>query len=102
VSRNPTAGASIGEPRALAYTSCTAYVSYVRVYHLLTPSTLTIDCVMSCRLLEYICLAATVPHLVIYNLYCLSLLFILLRFLLRIPAVAPPRARLASLGTHSI
>ena len=28
VSRNPTAGASIGEPRALAYTSRTAYVSY--------------------------------------------------------------------------
>ena len=28
VSQNPTAGASIGEPRALAYTSRTAYVSY--------------------------------------------------------------------------
>ena len=28
VSRNPTAGASIGEPRALVYTSRTAYVSY--------------------------------------------------------------------------
>ncbi len=28
MSRNPTAGASIGEPRALAYTSRTAYVSY--------------------------------------------------------------------------
>jgi len=28
LSRNPTAGASIGEPRALVYTSRTAYVSY--------------------------------------------------------------------------
>ena len=28
VSQNPTAGASIGEPRALAYTLRTAYVSY--------------------------------------------------------------------------
>ena len=26
--RNPTAGASIGKPRALAYTSRIAYVSY--------------------------------------------------------------------------
>ena len=33
VSRNPTAGASIGEPRALTYTSRTAYVSYAQVYH---------------------------------------------------------------------
>jgi len=52
--RNPTAGASIGEPRALAYTSRIAYVSYARVYHLLTPSTLIIDRVTSCRLPEYI------------------------------------------------
>ena len=29
MSRNPTVGASIGEPRALAYTSSMAYVSYV-------------------------------------------------------------------------
>src|SRR5258706_16457985 len=29
--RNPTAGASIGEPRALAYTSRTAYISYAQV-----------------------------------------------------------------------
>jgi hypothetical protein len=35
VLRNPTVGASIGEPRALAYTSRIAYVSYARVYHLL-------------------------------------------------------------------
>ena len=28
LSRNPTAGASIGEPHALAYTLHTAYVSY--------------------------------------------------------------------------
>jgi hypothetical protein len=28
LSRNPTVGASIGEPRALAYTSRTAYVSH--------------------------------------------------------------------------
>ena len=28
LSRNPTAGAFIGEPHALAYTSRTAYVSY--------------------------------------------------------------------------
>ena len=28
LSRNPTAGASIGEPHALAYTSRTPYVSY--------------------------------------------------------------------------
>ena len=28
LSRNPTAGASIGEPRALTYTLRTAYVSY--------------------------------------------------------------------------
>ena len=54
VSRNPTVGASIGEPRALAYTSRTAYVSYARVYHLLTPSILMIDCATSCRLPEYI------------------------------------------------
>ena len=52
--RNPTVGASIEEPRALIYTSRTAYVSYARVYHLLTPSTLTIDRVTSCRLPEYI------------------------------------------------
>jgi hypothetical protein len=55
-------GVSIGEPRALAYTSRTAYVSYVRVYHLLMPLTLTINHVMSCRLLEYIYSAATVPR----------------------------------------
>jgi len=61
VSRNPTAGASIGEPRALVYTSRTAYVSYAWVYYLLTPSTLTIDCATSCRLLEYIYLVATAP-----------------------------------------
>src|SRR5271169_7040600 len=60
--RNPTVGASIGEPRALAYTSRTAYVSYAQVYHLLTPSTLTIDRATSCRLLEYIRSAATVPR----------------------------------------
>ena len=29
LSQNPTARASIGEPCALAYTSCTAYVSYI-------------------------------------------------------------------------
>jgi len=54
MSRNPTVGASIGEPCALAYTLYIAYVSYARVYHLLTPLTLTIDRVMSCRLPEYI------------------------------------------------
>ena len=54
LSRNPTAGASIGEPHALAYTSRTAYVSYAKVYYLLTPLTLTIDCATSYRLLEYI------------------------------------------------
>ena len=32
--RNPTVGASIGEPRALTYTSRIAYISYARVYHL--------------------------------------------------------------------
>jgi hypothetical protein len=64
VSQNPTTGASIGEPHALAYTSCTAYISYARVYHLFTPLTLTIDCVTSCRLLKYIYSAATVPRLV--------------------------------------
>jgi hypothetical protein len=64
VSRNRTTGASIGEPRALAYTSRIAYISYARVYHLLTPSTLTIDRVTSYRLLEYIHSAATIPHLV--------------------------------------
>ena len=61
VSRNPTAGASIGEPRALAYTSRTPYVSYAWIYHLLTPSTLTIDRATSCRLLEYIRIVATAP-----------------------------------------
>ena len=61
MSRNPTAGASIGEPRALAYTSRTACVSYARVYHLLTPSTLTIDRATSCRLLKYIYSVATAP-----------------------------------------
>jgi len=65
VLQNPTAGASIGEPRALAYTSRTAYVSYAQVYHLLTPSTLTIDRVTSYRLLEHIRLAATVPRPII-------------------------------------
>jgi hypothetical protein len=65
LSRNRTAGASIGGPCALAYTSRTAYVSYMRVYHLLTPSTLTIDRVMFCRLLKYIHSAATIPRLVI-------------------------------------
>jgi hypothetical protein len=64
VSRNPTAGASIGEPRALIYTSRIAYVSYARVYHLFTPSTLTINRVTSCRLLKYIYSAATVPRLI--------------------------------------
>jgi hypothetical protein len=64
VLRNPTTGASIGEPRAFAYTSCIAYVSYTRVYHLFTPSTLTIDRVTSCRLLKYIHSAATIPRLV--------------------------------------
>ena len=54
MSRNPTVGASIGEPRALIYTSRTAYISYARVYHLLTPSTLTIDRATSYRLPEYI------------------------------------------------
>ena len=54
MSRNPTVGASIGEPRALAYTSRTAYVSYARVYHLLTPLTLMIDRVTSYRLPKYI------------------------------------------------
>jgi len=54
LSRNPTAGASIGEPRAFAYTSRTAYVSYARVYYLLTPSTLTINRVTFYRLPKYI------------------------------------------------
>jgi len=54
MSRNLTAGASIGEPHTLIYTSCTAYVSYARVYYLLTPSTLTIDRATSCRLPKYI------------------------------------------------
>ena len=61
MSRNPTAGASIGEPRTLVYTSRTAYVSYAWVYHLLTPSTLTIDRATSCILLEYIRSAAIDP-----------------------------------------
>src|SRR6266567_2645140 len=34
------------------------------VYYLPTPLILTIDCVMSCRLLKYIRLAATTPRLV--------------------------------------
>jgi hypothetical protein len=68
VSRNRTAGASIGGPCALVYTSRTAYVSYARVYHLLTPLTLMIDRAMSCRLLKYIYSAATIPRLV--TLYC--------------------------------
>jgi len=59
--RNPTIGASIGEPRALIYTSRTAYISYARVYYLLTPLTLTIDRVTSCRLLEYIRFIAIAP-----------------------------------------
>ena len=54
----PTTKASTGEPRALAYTLRTAYVSYAQVYHLLTPSTLTIDRATSCRLLKYIHSAA--------------------------------------------
>ena len=54
MSRNPTAGASIGEPCALAYTLCTAYVCYARVYHLLTSLTLMIDRAISCRLPKYI------------------------------------------------
>jgi hypothetical protein len=65
VSRNRTAGASIGGPRALVYTSRIAYISYMRVYHLLTPSTLIINCVTSYRLLKYIHSAATVPRLMI-------------------------------------
>jgi hypothetical protein len=68
LSRNRTAGASIGGPCALAYTSRTAYVSYMRVYHLLIPSTLIINRVTSCRLLKYIYLAATIPHLM--TLHC--------------------------------
>jgi len=62
VLRNPTAGASIGEPRALTYTSRIAYVSYAWVYHLLTPLTLTINCATSYRLLKYIYLATTIPR----------------------------------------
>jgi hypothetical protein len=62
--RTPPQGASIGEPRALAYTSRTAYISYARVYHLPTPSTLMIDRATSCRLLKYIYSAATIPRLV--------------------------------------
>ena len=58
LSRNPTVGASIGEPRALVYTLRTAYISYAWIYHLLTPLTLTIDRVTSYRLLECIRLAA--------------------------------------------
>src|SRR6266700_4295342 len=38
------------------------------VYHLPTPLILIIDRATSCRLLEYICLAATIPRLV--TLYC--------------------------------
>ena len=56
--RNPTVGASIGEPHALAYTSRTAYVSYARVYYLLTPLILTIDRATSYRLPKYICFVA--------------------------------------------
>ena len=63
MSRNPTAGASIGEPRTLIYTSRTAYASYTRVYHLLTPLTLTIDRVTFYRLLEYIYSVATASAL---------------------------------------
>ena len=61
MSRNLTVGASIGEPRALVYTLRIAYVSYARVYHPLTPSTLTIDRAMSCRLPEYIRFIAIAP-----------------------------------------
>jgi hypothetical protein len=64
----PPQGASIEEPRALAYTSRIAYISYARVYHLLTPSTLTIDRVTSYRLLKYIHSAATILHLI--TLHC--------------------------------
>jgi hypothetical protein len=76
---NCTAGASIGEPRAFAYTSRTAYVSYARVYHLLTPLTLTIDRAMSCRLLEYIRLAATVLRLVTSTIIKIYLYVLLLQ-----------------------
>ena len=55
---NLTAGASIGEPRALAYTLYIAYVSYARVYYLLTPLTLIINRATSYRLPEYICFVA--------------------------------------------
>ena len=51
---NLTIGASIGEPRAFVYTLRIAYVSYARVYYLLTPLTLMIDCATSYRLPEYI------------------------------------------------
>jgi hypothetical protein len=63
ISQNRTAGASIRGPCALAYTSHIAYVSYTRVYYLLTPLTLTINRVMSYKLLKYIYSAATVPRL---------------------------------------
>ena len=61
MSRNPTAGASIGEPRALAYTSHTAYVSYARVYYPLTPLTLMINRVTFYRLPKYIRFIAIAP-----------------------------------------
>jgi hypothetical protein len=63
----PPQGASIGELCALVYTLCIAYVSYIRVYHLSTPLTLMIDCVMSCRLLKYIRSAATILRLIILH-----------------------------------
>ena len=59
--QNPTIGASIEEPRALTYTLRTAYISYAQVYHLLTPSTLTINRATSYRLLKYIHLIAIAP-----------------------------------------
>src|SRR6266702_5170499 len=44
----------------LVYSLCQPRV----VYYLPTPLILTIDCATSCRLFEYICLAATTPRLV--------------------------------------
>jgi hypothetical protein len=63
--RIPPQGAFIEESRTLVYTLYTAYISYIRVYYLFTPLTLTINRVMSCRLLKYIYLAATVPYFII-------------------------------------
>jgi hypothetical protein len=103
LSRSPTAGASIGEPRALAYTSRTAYVSYVRVYHLPTPSTLMIDRVMSCRLLKYIHLAATILRLVTLHYIFFLLLTLSLQLILYLcNIIGAARSSISISNLHTI